>query len=229
MTIRFSTAPGTWERHLRRRYRNPLFPGPRQEVDPDELLEAQAADSREESEFKRAFETLVQRAAGLPPTAESEQVHALKAELEQAYETAAGLRGGYAEHRQAIRELIALIMRAVRAGAAGDPTAEGELEREALAREAHFALLEAPLVADLLRPDSPVAAGELLPSLLSEQTEQVEAALQLFDPGQRAELAREARELLSRSETAAAPVPAQAPRILALLESPGPASGAAVN
>ena len=51
-------------------------------------------------------------------------------------------------------------------------------------RQTHYELLETPLVADLLDPESLIQADELLPVLLSAKREEFEAAVTLFDPEQ---------------------------------------------
>ena len=80
------------------------------------------------------------------------------------------------------------------------------------------ALAEHPLVADLLAPDSPITAPELLPTLLCAESEALAAALQLFDPEQTRSLAEEGRDLLARLEQAGQPPPGARER-LALIEN----------
>ena len=52
-----------------------------------------------------------------------------------------------------------------------------ELEQERQARSAHYQLLEYPLVADLLDPQSPIAADDLTATLLSSSADELRAAL----------------------------------------------------
>jgi len=60
----------------------------------------------------------------------------------------------------------------------------------------HFEQLAQPIVADLLAPDSPVAADELVPTLLCESEPALAAALLLFDAAQLGQLCVDARILL---------------------------------
>ena len=108
----------------------------------------------------------------------------MKEDLDKAYEQAAGLADDQSETKEAIKKLSALIMNAVRTGAGTDQTALQELDQEEQARSSHFELLEHPLVADLLSPDSPVAEADLMPALLSAPEEELAAALALFDNDQ---------------------------------------------
>ncbi len=197
--VPFSELPGRHERHFRRRL-HPLFPRPVTEWGDKELLDVQQRDHEELMEFLRSLRRLVQRAASLKPTEESQVILDLKAELERHYEEACGLADDHSGNKEAIRHLIEVIMKTIRAGAAGDPLAEQELAQEALARQAHFELLEHPLVADLLHPETLIQPDELPAVLLTDPLDQVEAALELFDPEQRKALLQEVRALVGGAE-----------------------------
>ncbi len=196
MQIPFSEKPGRHERHYRRRLDNPLFDSPTQLSD-EALLEVQQRDHEELVAFVAELRQVVERAVSLKPQEESEVVLALKADLERLYETTVGLADEQGANQQAIEHLLDAIMRTIRANAEGDALAAQELEMEAQARALHFQLLKEPLVADLLHPQTVIAPAELVPTLLSESESAVTAALQLFDPAQRAQLATDARALLS--------------------------------
>ena len=195
MQIPFSELPGRHERHYRRRLDNPLFARPAT-FNEEELLEAQRLDHEELLAFITELRQVVQRAVELKPNEESEVILKLKEDLERLYETSAGLADDQEGNQQAIRQLLAVIMRSITANAAGDALAEQELDMEAQARSLHFDLLRTPLVADLLHPQSLIGADQLAATLLSEPAEAVQAALQLFDPAQREQLAVEAQALL---------------------------------
>lgn len=195
MPVPFSELPGRHERHYRRRLDNPLFAQP-VALDDDDLLEAQRLDHEELLAFIGELRSVVQRAVDLKPSEESEVVLKLKEDLEQLYEASAGLADDQSQNQQAIRQLLAVVMRTISANAAGDSLAEQELDMEARARSLHFDMLGTPLVADLLHPQSLIAADQLAATLLSEPEEAVRTAVQLFDQAQISELADEARTLL---------------------------------
>jgi hypothetical protein len=200
MELPFTHKPGRRERHLRRRHENPLFAWPLREVEPETLLAAQKADHEEMESFREAFRSLIERAVNLPGDADSDTVLGLKQDLERHYEQSFGLPEDHARERTALSKLIALIMKAVRRAAGNDPLAHQELADEEQAREIHFRLLEQPLVADLLHPETPIAPDDLAPTLLSATAEEVDAALELFDPPQVEQLAQEAARLIERLE-----------------------------
>ncbi|HEB95234.1 MAG TPA: hypothetical protein ENI96_02230 [Sedimenticola thiotaurini] len=185
-----------------RKRNNPLFPEAERSLDADRLLEAQRLDHEELEAFITGFHHLVHQAINLKPSEESEVILALKERLDKAYEQASGLADEQDETRQALRKLIDVIMAAVRRGAGNDAVALEELRQEEIARAAHFRLLEYPLVADLLDPDSPIRPDELAATLLSAGEEELEAVLGIFDRAQLALLYEDAGRLLARTPEA---------------------------
>jgi hypothetical protein len=226
MTLRFSDRPGRRERHLQRRHGNPLFAGPPPRIGRAELERARREDQEEAQKFQEEFMTLIQEAVALKPNEESDVILKLKERVDRAYEQASGLGGNQSRIKAAVPRLIAPIMAAVRRGAGDDAQALQELDQEETARAMHYRLLEQPLVADLLAPDSPVTAEELLPTLLCSEAGALEAAMQLFDPPQLGALVEDGRALLEGLERGGR-LPPRARERLALMERSlsGPSDG----
>lgn len=197
MAIARSQRPGRHERHLLRRLHNPLFPRPLTELDDETLLEAQRQDHEELLAFITELRATVQKAATLPPNAETQVILDLKTELDRLYEASAGLADEQADNQAAIAQLTAVMMRTIRAAAAGDPLAEQQLADEDEARAQHYALLREPLVADLLHPESLIGADELVPALLSAPAASLSAVLTLFDSAQWQAMVAQAEALLT--------------------------------
>lgn len=196
MKLHFSQNPGRRERHLLRKKDNLLFAQQQRTISKDSLEEAQRLDHEELSAFITEFRKLIHEAVKLQPNADSGLVLSLKERLDKSYEQSAGLADDQRETQEAIVKLSNVIMAAVRKGADNDQTALLELTQEEMARSAHFELLQYPLVADLLAPDSPIGAEELAATLLSAPKEEFEAALSLFDDDQLVLLQRDAEALL---------------------------------
>lgn len=200
MELPFTHRPGRRERHLLRQHENPLFAWPPREVEPEALLAAQKADHEEMEGFLVAFRGLVQQAVDLPSDASSDAVLGLKEALESCYEQACGLPEDHERDKASIRRLIAVIMKTIWHHAGADPIAHQELSDEETARAIHFRLLEQPLVADLLHPQSPIMPAELIPSLLTATEAEAEAACEVFDGDQLAMLVPQAEALLHHLE-----------------------------
>jgi hypothetical protein len=214
MTLLFSQRPGRRERHLLRKRNNPLFSDQEQRISSSDLQQAQRLDHEELVEFIGGFRTLIHETVNLQPNEDSGVILEIKQRLDRAYEQASGLADDQTETQDAIRKLLLVIMSTVAAGAGDDPHAKQELEQEKRARDAHFELLQHPIVADLLNPDSPIAQHELVPTLLSESADGLRAALELFDNVQLAILCEEAKSLLRRAEQDGKTVESQKQRLL---------------
>ncbi|WML90502.1 hypothetical protein RCF98_16225 [Thiothrix lacustris] len=180
MIIKPSEHPGSHERHLLRKASNPLFPfAPT--LDDDNLIDAQRLDHEALQTFNRDFHELLEETTSLAGNVESDVILQLKDRMDRAYESASSLGHDVSKTKDAIRKLLSFIMASVRRGAGTDMQAHQELDQEESAREAHFALLDAPLVADLLSPNSPIHPDELVPTLLSADKDELQVALQMFD------------------------------------------------
>ncbi len=200
MTLIFSQKPGRNERHLQRKHNNPLFPESDRSITPEELLEAQRLDHEELVEFIGGFRALVQRAVNLKQSEDTDIILRIKEQLDMAYEQASGLADDQSETKDAIRKLTQIIMNCIQITAAGDRFAQEELRQEHEARATHYALLQHPIVADLLHPESPILEGDLAPTLLSEDRHGLQAALELFDDAQLRIICENGTELLKRLE-----------------------------
>lgn len=197
MIIKPSEHPGSHERHLLRQANNLLFPHA-PELNDDTLLDAQRLDHEALLAFNREFRELLEAATSLNGNVSSEVILQLKDRLDRAYETAANVGDELGKTKDAIRKLLGFIMAGVRRGAGADMHAQMELDQEETAREAHFTLLESPLVADLLHPDSPIQSDELVPTLLSASKDDLQLALQIFDEVQLLAILTQGAELLER-------------------------------
>jgi hypothetical protein len=198
MRLLFSEMPGRHERYLVRKHDNPLFPESERVLTSGQLNEAQRLDHEELVAYIGDLRKLVGEAVTLGPHEQSDVILELKERLDQHYERACRLADDQTPNKEAIKKLIEVIMQAVWKGAGNDSLAQQQLEHEEEARRTHYALLEFPLVADLLDPESLIQEQELLPTLLSAEQAEFEAAVTLFDPSQLAALCEQGRGLLDK-------------------------------
>ena len=196
MSSNFSDMPGTNERHLKRKFHNPLFGD--QTISPLDIQDAQQKDAEEVERFMNAFRDLVQQAVDLDANTEADVVLKLKEQLDKSYEQCSGLAGDQMEIKKMLKQLLAAIMQSMWKGIGNDTQAHSKLEMEEQARESHFSLLEYPLISDMLNPETNIAEDELVPTLLSESSESVKIAMQIFVPEQQVMLCKSAQELIDR-------------------------------
>jgi len=196
----FLDSPGCFERHIQRRYNNPLFTGYTQSLAEDELYQARKQDEQDAQLFHESFQRLLTEMVELPDKEDTEIILKQKSRIDELYTQCASLGGDHSREKEALNKLNDVLMKAVRSAAGNDPQAIDELSREQAAREIHMNLLEFPLVADLLRTDCPVAEDELVATLLSEEVATLGTIMTLFDQEQRQELQQLATDLLDELE-----------------------------
>lgn len=200
MAPEFSSQPGRCERHLQRKFSNVLFPEQDRKVSQNQVDTARELDEKELLRFSESYHTILQEIVELAQNVESELVLKLKQRLDQLYEQVCALGGDRTAEKAGLSKLHQAIDQAIAAGAAGDATAEAQLIQEAQERRIHWEMLQQPLVADLLRTDSPISQDDLLPSLLSEEAESFGITMGMFDPEQCRSLLDQAKTLLKSRE-----------------------------
>ena len=187
---------GMHERHLQRMDGNPLYRLPVSDYSGEQFIEARQRDNAQLQSFHNDMHSVIQQTIELEPNVESEVILELRGKLDMLYTRCSGFGSKYNEHKENIRKLIDLVMKAVWQSAANDPQARKELEQEEMARQQHFRLLEYPLVADLLLPDTPIESNELAPTLLHVKDEELEAVMWMFEPSQLQQVYDNAEALL---------------------------------
>jgi len=219
MELQFSTYPGCWERHLQRQHHNPLF-SHRQPITQEAVNLARRKDKTERRAFYRAFEELLQEVSTLQAQVEAKVVLNLKMKIDSLYEQCAGLGGeNLSAQKQGLRQLHDLIMQAIWASGIEDPQIITKLQQEAADYQMHLTLLEHPLVAHLLHPNSPITQQDIIPTLLTEEEAPLRAAMSLFNTSQQQILCTEARKLLTQLKQQGYLLPTAWAR-LAVMEQP---------
>jgi hypothetical protein len=205
----FSKLPGPRERHLQRKYNNPLF-GSRvgtNEITKEQILFVQSEDNAAMQLFMEDFRELVQRAVKLDKSVESDVIMLLKAQLEQQYAVCTGLPGQPAAIQEAIKKLISAISNTLRTSSKEDPLALEKLDKDEAHTQLHLHLCEYLIVSDILNPDQIVSDDEKLPSLLNEVDDALQAALALFPPERIGQMVEDGKLLLKKLEAEGCNVP----------------------
>lgn len=195
MNLFFSDKPGSHERHLRRKVNNPLFGD--LAFTQEDVLQARARDEQELTAFMENFHAIAKDASELDANVDAEVLIELKGRLEKNYETSCCVMGSQVEIQQGLTRLIDSIMTSLLHASQEEEDAYHKLLEEKAAREIHFELLNFPLIADLLRSDSPIQSNELMPALLSEQEKVVLASTQLFTDDQLAFICEHGNSMLA--------------------------------
>jgi hypothetical protein len=197
--LNFSAQPGPRERHLQRKYNNPLF-GSAAAVTQQDLQLAQRQDHSAMQAFMTDFRELVQRAVKLDKNVESDVVLLLKAQLEQLYAVCTGLPGQPSALQDALKKLIAAISTTLRTTSKDDPHALEKLGDDEEHTRLHLHLCEYMIVSDILNPEHIISEDEQAPALLSESDDALQAALALFPPERIGQMLEQGKALLKKLE-----------------------------
>ncbi len=199
MTLNFSKDPGPRERHLQRKFNNPLFIGSGVFTQ-QEIQNAQQKDNAAMQQFMEQFRELVQRAIKLDKSVESDVVMLLKAQLEQQYAVCTGLPGRPVAIQDAIKKLIAAISATLRDASKDDPHALEKLSKDEEHTDLHLQLCDYLIISDMLNPAEIISDDEKFLALLNEPEEALRAALALFPPERIGMMAEEGKILLRKIE-----------------------------
>lgn len=180
MPLLFNKHPGCYESHIRRRYHNHLLKSAGN-ISQADVNAAHQKDLAEVEQFRHDFTELMDRAIALQAQSESDVILQLKEDIDKLYEHCCGLAGDNHDYKRGLHKLMKVVMQAVWQSAGDDPVVKEELSQEEAARAQHYELLEIPLLAHLLRPDSPIQPDELAAVILGEDTEHARHILSLFD------------------------------------------------
>ena len=202
VAIVFSDSPGCRERHLIRKHQNPIFISEKSALTQSDVDDAREDDSSEYEEFIEDFNDLLADVSGLEGKVETEVVLEIKEQIDRMYDRCASFGEDHSKYKGALVKLHDTIMTVIRQAAGVDSVAMKELDREQQARELHLELMEYKLVSDLLRADSPIQDNELVPTLLSEDSESVQVVMSLFEEEQKGTIRDEAKGLVSRLRVA---------------------------
>lgn len=196
MKLSFSAQPGCWERHLQRQYENPLFQHMEREITQDLVAAAQQRDEEERQRFQQGFHSLLSEVSTLASQVEAEIMFKFQDRIDALYEQCSGLGGDFAAEKQGLRNLNEIIMQAIKVSSQDKPEALAPLLEKDASRQRHFHLLNYPVIAHLLHPETPILVSDIVPTLLSEESEAVKMAMSLFSEEQQQVLIEEAQRLL---------------------------------
>jgi len=177
----WSEIPGCYERHLQRKYRNPLFPLDEREVTADMIHQAQLQDVEDGEHLQQEFTRILERINKLPGRISWNRMNKLREEIEEITTMSLavwGVKGKkiYSQLQKLRRSLIA----AGREGLSDNPEGLKRLREAERYYNKGKKGFENTFVAQMQRPNSPILSAEVLPSLLSEPPETIKLIYPLF-------------------------------------------------
>jgi len=208
MELLWSAAPGCYERHLQRKYRNPLFAPALRIVTQDEVDAARARDALEAEALSKQVNQFLQSVKRASATySEMERDRKRVAELMQ---RAAEVGDLWAEG--AASKLYWGIISDMEAAVINNEKGAKLLQEANEYYVRHVLLFTNRFVAQFSREDSPIKPEELVPALLTEDVESIKKFLSVGGNDDESQMARrnlasEALDLVMEVETRGAIIP----------------------
>jgi hypothetical protein len=195
--VRWSDAPGCFERHLQRRFRNSLFPLNRRDISSSELADAQARDAADFASFLRDFFGMMEGASSddLPQTFST--LLKMRNETEELLVRAAEIGAIAQKQKASLQDFYATIVKTLRDACTTEKLPA--LEQALQASYQHQRTATSDFVAQLGRKDGPISGAEVLPSILSEDVETVRLVVEVLDESSLTAMRRLTTELLAEA------------------------------
>ena len=210
----FSKKPGCWEQQLIRRSNNPLFPESARTVVQHQVVEARERDGEEQQQFKKQFQSLVHKVSTLPDKAEAEQLLTLTDQLDHCYTQCMNLCTPQPQEQKALTQLITLFENTLLKHADEESAFLQQVQQASSERKLLHKALQSPIVAAMMREESPISSEDLPATLLSATTEEGETLLPILEAVQLQQLQQQMEEILQRVEGADEPVSESALEIM---------------
>jgi hypothetical protein len=164
--IDWREAPGCFERHLQRRYNNPLFSSERRNVSADELKQARAKDDTSQKEFAKIYGMLFSEANRFNESTPINDLTKCLQDTQNLLELGAAIGGDLQTEFAVLETLEGKLIDIL----------NGKLPQGAdMLKQAHSLSVMAriPYLAQSKRPDTPILKNEELPAILSEDLESI--------------------------------------------------------
>lgn len=184
-TLVWSSNPGAHELHLKRRHNNPYFSISRRKVSGNELAEAKAMDAQDHALCKAQLIELISGIRATSPATVGD-LQDYRERLEQLVEFCVGSAGPAGEIAGEATKLREALIADMRQAFAGDNDKLRYIDDADSLHKRNNRTFHVPLMAQLLRKDSPIPSGETIASLLSEDPATIATVMATVqDPGLR--------------------------------------------
>jgi hypothetical protein len=168
--LEWESNPGFYERQLQRRHHNVFFPPHKQRVSQHDLYIARQLDEKERNSFWKEWKEFSEEVL---KSIDGQNLNLIYALMEKA--VSIGLDNGTVEH---LHKMYQAVLIELQEFLNGDPTALKTLESAEQERWADKWMILNPAMAQIRRlPDK----ADVLPMLLSEDTETIRAAMEVLD------------------------------------------------
>lgn len=191
-------APGAFERHLQRRWRNPLFPAERRAVSTADVYEARLKDSQAFEDARKAVREII---TGFEDNRWLSDLNGFREHIDAAREQLQSVGGDIADLDDLLKKCRTLLMEEWRSRLRGDQQGLEALDEAEDAHTKKEALLGTTFWRQLKSPAAPIPKGELVPALLCEDPRTVARFVEVLPETERKDALHWAAAVISAADT----------------------------
>lgn len=167
-TLPWSSNPGAHEAHLIRRNNNPYFPESRRKVSHEDLAEAKRKDKEDYISCQQRLEQLGEEIEALSPTTTSGDLLKLRERLDDLILFSLGVGGPAKEIASKVDQIRDAVIADLRSAFSNDDETLKNIEKADTYHKDNTRRFYVPVLAQMLRENSPILKEETIPTILSE-------------------------------------------------------------
>ena len=167
-SLEWSSDPGAHEAHLMRRKDNPYFPQSRRDISQQELIAAKTLDEEDYVSCQQHFEELGKEIEALSSTVTSGDLLKLRERIDELIFLSMGVGGPAKEIASMADGLREAVISDLRAAFADDKETLSKIEEADTYHKDNTRRFSVPVMAQMLRANSPIPKDETIPTILSE-------------------------------------------------------------
>ena len=215
--LKWSTNPGCFERHLQRKYNNPLFPESERSVNQYKINQARERDSIDASKLLQSVNDILHDFAAIVNPCTGDVIDQFRGRIDNLLKRAAEIGGELSSEPITILTTIRTsLMESWRAGIEGNNQASESLRRAEVFNQARSLVVHIPFIAQMGRKDRPIKSEHMVPALLCESPETIRTVMSVMDGETRALVRQAAEEVAARVQEEGALIPLLEEKLRAL-------------
>lgn len=195
----WSSNPGAYEFHLMRRHNNPYFPRSRREVSQEELGEAKRKDEDDYVSCRRRLAEIVKEIEALSSTVTSGDLLKFREPLDDLILFSMGVGGPAKEIAARADRLRDSVIADLRAALSDDEEAMEKIEKADAYHEDKTRRFYIPVMAQILRKNSPILKEETIPAILSSDPLAISVFMEFLSDDIRAQVRVEALKMMQEA------------------------------
>lgn len=198
-TLEWSDNPGAYEAHFIRRHNNPYFPEPRRIVSKEELAEAKRMDDDDYMLCQQRFGELGKEIEALPSTFPVAEFHKLRERLDDLILFSMGVGGPAKEVASNADQIREALISDIRAAFSDDEETLENIEKADAYHKDNTRRFYIPVMAQILRKNSPILKEETIPTILSSDPLAISVFMEFMSDDIRAQVRVEALKMMQEA------------------------------